>query len=203
MPPLDLVTVHIAAAGLQDVGESRARVSRTLLENLGLAVGAPVLLVAGDKSILLHAYPAGLEDDGLDLVRLDGTQRQRLDVEVGDTATLERYDGRRAERVCLVALGDLAGVDVPIEEIRRALAERPVVVGDTVKVTPTRKEFDAQLNVLGLTLAGVSGSVNDANGVLLRVTETTPDGVVTVDDGTSIEITHAWEETADGGATRA
>ena len=203
MAQKDPVTVNVAAAGLEDVGEPRARVSRTLLEALGLEVGAPVRLVAGDRSVLLHAHPAGLEDDGLTLVRLDGTQRRRLGVEVGDTATLERYDGRKAERVRLVALGDLAEADLPMDELRSALAERPVVVGDTVKVTPTRKTFDAQVNVLGLTLAGVTGSVNDAEGVMLRVAETTPEGVVTVDDATAIEISQARPERADESAASA
>jgi hypothetical protein len=78
-----------------------------------------------------------------------------------------------------------------MKEIRDALAERPVIVGDTVKVTPTRKTFDAELNVLGLTVAGVTGSVNDADGVMLRVSETTPAGVVTVDQATEVDVRHA------------
>lgn len=196
------VRVNIAAAGLEDVGEPRARVSRTLLESLGLKAGAPVRLVAGDRSVLLHAHPAGLEDDGLSLVRLDGTQRLRLGVQVGDAASLERYDGRRAKRVRLVALGDLAESDVPMDELRSALAERPVVVGDTVKVTPTRKTFDAQVSLLGVSVAGVSGSVNDADGVMLRVSETTPRGVVTVDDATAIEIGQARSDSAEDRVAR-
>ena len=194
-------TVRVAAAGLEEVGEPHARVSRTLLEAMGLEAGAPVRLVADDKAVLLRAHPAGLEDDGLSVVRIDGAQRRRLGVEVGDTAILERYDGRTAIRVRLVALGQLADVaDLPIDEIRRALAERPVLVGDTVRVTPTRKTFDAQVSLLGLTLAGVTGAVHDAEGVILRVTETTPRGVVTVDGATSIEIDAA---PGDDGASRA
>lgn len=203
MPQQDSVRVHVAAAGLDDVGEPRARLSRTLLEALRLEPGAPVRLVAGDNSVLLPAYPAGAEDDGLDVVRLDGVQRRKLGVEVGDSAVLERYNGRMAERVCLVALGHFAESDLPMSEIRGALAERPLVVGDTVKVTPTRKAFAAQLNVLGLTLAGVTGSVNDADGLLLRVSETTPPGVVTVGDDTQIEIRYADAVTADEDAAGA
>ncbi|MFN2567277.1 MAG: hypothetical protein ABR499_19955 [Gemmatimonadaceae bacterium] len=191
MPRQDPVRVRVAASGLADVGEPCARVSRTLLDALGLDEGAPVRLVASDRSVLLRAYPGGVEDDGLDVVRIDGAQRRKLGVEVGDVVLLARYDGRAAERVCLVALGDLGEADLPMGEIRSALAERPVIVGDTVKVTPTRKTFGAELNLLGLTLAGVSGSVNDAHGVILRVTETIPAGVVTVGDATQIDVRHA------------
>jgi Cell division protein 48 (CDC48), N-terminal domain/Cell division protein 48 (CDC48), domain 2 len=192
---------HVAAAGLQDVGEPRARLSRTLLKALSLQDGAHVRLVAGDRSILLNALAGGVEDDGLDVVRLDGAQRRRLGVEVGDSVTIEPYEGRRAERVCLVALGRIEEADLPVKEIRDALAERPVVVGDTVKVTPTRKTFDAEVNVLGLTVAGVTGSVNDAEGVMLRVAETTPAGIVTVDDGTQLDVRHAEAIAGDGEAS--
>jgi hypothetical protein len=199
----DRVRVQIAAAGLDDVGEPRARVSRTLLEALHLEQGAPVRLVTAEKSVLLHALPAGVEDDGLDVVRIDGTQRRKLGVEVGDNAILERYDGRPAERITLVASEDLGHVDLPMHEIRSALAERPVVVGDTVKVTPMRKTFDAQVNLLGLTVAGVEGSVNDAEGVMLHVTETSPSGVVTVGDATKIDVRSVGVSPADEDVTRA
>jgi transitional endoplasmic reticulum ATPase len=191
------VRVKVAAAGLEDVGEPRARLSRTLIDALGLKSGQPVRISAGPNSVLLYAYPAGAEDDGLDVVRLDGTQRRKLGVQVGDAANLRRYDGRTAQRVELVAIGDLTDVELPLEEIRQALAERPVVLGDTVKVTPTRKTFDVEVNVLGLNLAGVTGAVNDADGVILRVAATRPAGVVTVDRGTQIEIRHAEAPAAD------
>jgi hypothetical protein len=187
----DRARAHVAAAGLHDIGEPRARLSRTLLKTLQLADGAHVRLVAGDRAVLLNAVGGGAEDDGLDVVRLDGAQRRRLGVEVGDTIFVEPYEGQRAERVCLVALGRIDEADLPLTEIRDALAERPVIVGDTVKVTPTRRTFDAQVNLLGLTVAGVTGSVNDADGVMLRVSETTPMGVVTVDSETELDVRHA------------
>jgi translation initiation factor 2 gamma subunit (eIF-2gamma) len=101
------------------------------------------------------------------------------------------------------ASGHFPAEDLPIDEIRGALAERPVVVGDTVKVTPTRKTFDVELNLLGLTVGGVTGAVNDAEGVMLRVAETTPPGVVNVDDATEIEVDHAGGAAAGDGAPRA
>jgi transitional endoplasmic reticulum ATPase len=185
------VRVQVGPGSLEDVGQAQARLSRTVLAALGVQEGDPVQVATDNQSILLRAYPAGAEDDGLDLIRLDGTQRRRLGVDVGGTVVVQRYDRRMAERVRLVAIGDLTHVDLPIDEIRTALAERPVVVGDTVKVTPTRKTFDAQVNLLGLTLGGVTGSVADDEGLLLRVAETTPAGVVSVDEATQIEVRHA------------
>jgi transitional endoplasmic reticulum ATPase len=191
MPRQKTVRVVVAAAGLEDVGNSRVRLSRTLLDSLTLKEGTPVRIAAGSRSLLLHAYAAGDEDDGLNLIRLDGTQRRRLGVEVGATVLLQRHDGRTATRVQLVAVGDLTDIDLPLDEIRDALSERPVVVGDTIKVTPMRKSFDAQVSLLGLTLGAVSGSVADTEGVLLRVAATTPTGIVSVSKETQIEILQA------------
>jgi transitional endoplasmic reticulum ATPase len=199
----DTVRARVGAAGLEDVGGSQARLSRTVLGALGIKEGAPVLIAAGTRSVLLHAYAAGEEDDGLNLVRLDGTQRRRLGVDVGATVVVQRHDGRTAARVELVAVGDLADIDLPLDEIRAALGERPVVVGDTIRVMPARKSFDAQVNLLGLTLAGVTGSVADTEGVLLRVSGTTPAGVVTVDKDTHIEVLHAEGAGSDDDEVRA
>jgi hypothetical protein len=199
----DSVRVRVGAAGLDDVGGAQARLSRTVLDALGIKEGTPVRIAAGSNSILLHAYAAGDEDDGLYLVRLDATQRRRLGLEVGAAAVVQRHDGRTAARVELVGVGDLTDIDLPLDEIRKALAERPVVVGDTIRVTPARKSFDAQVSLLGLTLGGVSGSVADAEGVLLRVSATTPTGVVVVDRDTRIEVVHAEGAGSDDDEARA
>jgi len=199
----DSMRVRVGAAGADDVGGSRARLSRTVLDALGIEEeGAPIRITAGSRSILLHASAAGEEDDGLDLVRLDTAARLRLGVDIGAAAAVQRLDARTAAHVELVGVGDLTDVDLPLDEIRAALAERPVVVGDTIRVTPTRKAFDAQVSLLGLSLAGVSGSVADAEGVLLRVAATTPAGVVTVDNGTDIEVVHAEGADADDDEVR-
>jgi transitional endoplasmic reticulum ATPase len=196
---LKSMRVQVGPVGLADVGEDRARLSRNVLAALGLNEGDAVQVLADDQSMLLRAYAAGAEDDGLNLVRLDGIQRRKLAVDVGATVVVGRYSSPVAERVRLVAIGDLAHLSLPLDEIRSALAERPVVVGDSVRVTPSRKTFDAQVNLLGLTLAGVTGSVADADGVLLRVADTTPAGVVTVDEATQIEVRHAAAADDDAG----
>jgi transitional endoplasmic reticulum ATPase len=200
---LDKLRAQVGAAGFDDVGEPRARLSRTTFAALGLEEGEPVRLSAGHESALLRAYPAGPEDDGLDLVRLDDAQRRRLGVGVGETVQVERYEGRTATRIRLVALGDLPRVDIELDEVRRALAERPVTVGDTILVSPGRRVFDAQLNLLGLTLGGITGSLASTDDVLLRVADTLPSGVVRVSDATQIEIVHAEAAMSDDGETTA
>jgi transitional endoplasmic reticulum ATPase len=192
---------QVGDAPLDDVAEGRARLSRDLFEGLRLTAGARVR-IAGAEPIIATAYPGGPEDDGLGLVRLDGVQRRRLGVEVGGTVSVQPVERRIATKVRLVALGDTTGVELPLDAVRARLAEHPVIVGDTILVTPRRKRLDASLSVLGLNVAGVVGSISDAEGVLLRVSSTTPGGVVEVDASTEIEMLEssaATDDEMDGG----
>ena len=187
---------QVGDAPLDDVAEGRARLSRDLFQALRLTAGARVR-IAGAEPIIAKAFPGGPEDDGLRLVRLDGVQRRRLGVEVGGAVSLQPVQRRIATKVRLVALGDTAGVELPFDAVRDRLAEHPVIVGDTILVTPRRKRLDASLSVLGLNVAGVVGSISDADGVLLRVSSTAPAGVVEVDATTEIEMVESSAATDD------
>src|SRR5688572_24499537 len=111
------VRVQVGPASLEDVGGARARISRTVLAALDVKEGEPVQVAADNQSMLLRAYTAGAEDDGLNLVRLDGTQCQKLGVDVGGTVVVQRYDSRIADWVRLVAIGNLADINLPLDEI--------------------------------------------------------------------------------------
>jgi transitional endoplasmic reticulum ATPase len=181
------VRLRVGDARLEDVAEGRARLSRELLPALGLKRGDRVR-VTGAHSILATALPADPEDDGMALVRLDGTQRRKAGVSIGGTVEVQRHDVRPASKVQLVAVGDSDRIELSTEDLRRALAEAPIITGDTVGVTPRRREFYAQLNVLGLNLAEIEGASSECGSVLFHVVATTPAGVVQVTEHTEIEL---------------
>jgi transitional endoplasmic reticulum ATPase len=186
------VRLRVGDAKLEDVAEGRARVSAYVFRTLQLKQG-DLVQVAGKSRILAAALPTGPEDEGLDLIRLDGTQRVKLGVDVGETVEVRRYDARAAQRVRLVAIGSRRALEVSPPEIRATLAEKSVIVGDTFAVAPDRRDFQAEVSVLGLRLVEFTGSSAGPNAVLVRVVETSPPGVVRVTDETEIEITPADE----------
>ena len=175
----------IGDAPLGDVGEGRARVSRHLMEALDLDEGE-MLRILGPHPILATAAPSEQEDEGLDILRLDATQRRKAGVSIGDVVEAERHDVPPARRVRVVIVGHGSSDHLTAEDLRAELTGQPVMVGDTVAAAPRRTRFDAQVNVLGLTVAEVNGSSTECGAVLARIVETDPAGIVQVADGTEI-----------------
>lgn len=175
---------------LQDIGEAVARLSDKGIAALALKPGDRVE-VTGTSKLVALALPAGPEDDGLDLIRLDGTQRRQLGVRLGERVEVRRHALADATHIQLIAIGDLRSVDLSPEEIRRALGEGPVAVGDTLTVTPNGRVFEASVSLLGIELASVAGSSSDTHAAVLRVVATRPEGVVEVTPATEIEVVQA------------
>lgn len=175
---------------LQDVGEAVARLSDKGIAALALKPGDRVE-VTGTSTLVALALPAGPEDDGLDLIRLDGAQRRQLGVQLGERVEVRRHAPTHAQHIRLLAIGDLRSVDLSPEEIRRALGDGQVAVGDTLTVTPNGRVFDARVSLLGIELASIAGSSSDTNAVVLRVVATRPEGVVEVTPATEIEVVQA------------
>ena len=183
----------VGDAKLDDVGEGRARISRHLMEALDLDEGE-LLRVHGAHAILVSVLPCSPDDEGLDIVRLDATERRKAGVEIGDVIEAERHDIPAATHVRLVMVGQAGSYAVTSEDLRPQLAAQAISAGDTIAVAPNRNDFEAEVNVLGLTLAEVVGSSTGCGSLLARVVETDPRGVVQVTDETEIELQTGGEE---------
>jgi hypothetical protein len=188
--------LQVADARLQDVGENRACVSSDVLAAIGGAEGDPIVLTG--KSVLSARVAAsGPEDEGLGLVRLDGGQRHRLGVALGDMINVCLRELPRAARVRLVLLGSAGDHALSSAHLHESLDGHAVTGGDTVAITPDRRRFEAEVSVLGLSVAGIAGSSTDTDGALARVVATEPAGPVRIDEHTTIEIDHAANADSD------
>src|SRR5215216_2225186 len=99
----------VADAALGDVTTGRARLSRHLFEALDLEAGDLIRIQRPDpgaRAILATVVPA--EDEGLDLVRIDGAQRRRAGVRVGDVVEVERHQLPAASFVRVMTVGTLS-----------------------------------------------------------------------------------------------
>ena len=179
--------LKVGDATLDDVGEARARISRHLMDALDLHEGE-LLRVYGAHPILVSVETSAPADEGLDVIRLDSTQRRKAGVDIGEIVEAERHEIPLASRIRLVMVGQGGDYAPSAEDLRPQLAAQPVMTGDTVTVAPKRNDFDAQVNVLGLTVAEVVGSSAECGAILARVVETDPAGVVKVTDETAIEL---------------
>jgi transitional endoplasmic reticulum ATPase len=186
----------VGDAKLDDVGEGRARISPHLMDALDLGEGE-LLRVHGEHPILVSALPSTPDDEGLDLLRLDATQRRKAGVEIGDVVEAERHEVPPATQVRLVLVGHSGEYEPAPDDLRAELAAQPIVTGDTLSVAPKENTFDAHVNVLGLTVAEVVGSSTDCGALLARVVETAPSGVVQVTEDTEILLETGGTEESD------
>ena len=166
------------------------------MEALDLGAGE-MLRILGPHPILAAATPSERDDEGLDILRLDAAQRRRAGVSIGDVVEAERHDVPIARSLRIVIVGHGAPDDLTADDLRSELSAQPVMVGDTIAVAPRRTRFDAQVNVLGLTVAEVQGTSTECGAVLARIVETEPPGIVQVAAGTGIIVETGLTAAAD------
>src|SRR3989337_2341178 len=90
------VPLTVGDARLRDVGEGIARLSNAAIAKLALRPGDRILIRA-QSDLIVQALPAGPEDDGLDLIRLDASERRQLGVDIGDAVDVRCCPARVAE----------------------------------------------------------------------------------------------------------
>ena len=191
--------LRVADASLDDVGEGRARLSHHLMDALDLEEG-DFLRIQGTHSILVRVLAGAADDEGLAVVRLDATQRQKAGVQVGSIVEAERYDIPAASLVRVILVGASGAYEPTPDDLRPPLCEQPVMIGDSISIAPRRTEFEAQVNLLGLTVAEVLGSSTECGAIMARIVETVPGGVVQVDDGTELRVETGVSSSDAGGA---
>ena len=157
----------------KDAGRGLAAVDRHAMRELGLENGDYIVIEGnGQGRAVARVWPGYPEDEGQNVVRIDGRLRQEADVGIDDRVTVEKADIKPATSVTVALPQNLRirGNIGPM--IRDKLSGRPVTSGQTVHVS------------LGFGgLAAVSGQQ-----IPLKVASTDPDGTVVVTEDTEIQI---------------
>ncbi len=186
------VRAQVAGAKTQDVGSGGARVGHRILQALGAREGE-VLEVIGKRSTAVIALPPYPEDDGLDIVRLDGLQRVNADVGIGDHVEVRPADLKPARRVTIAPAQKNLRLMGSGDALRRTLFRRPVVSGDVISTSvyrgaPSRATDGAEQYPEDILRNFLQQSAYGLQEIRLRVVGTAPRGVVQVDQETEIEL---------------
>ncbi|MBN1109618.1 MAG: CDC48 family AAA ATPase [Methanomassiliicoccales archaeon] len=128
------VLLRVAKAQSQsEVGLGRARLDMKTRKELGVEVGEAIE-ITGKKLTAAKVFRAHQEDEGKDIIRIDGMIRSNAGVSIGERVTVARADPQPATKVVLVPKIPVgkritfgAGVD---DLFRKGLAGRPMVKGD-------------------------------------------------------------------------
>lgn len=184
------VRVQVAGAKPQDVGTGTARLSRGALEALGMKEGE-VVEIAGKRTTAALALSPYAEDNGIEVLRLDGLQRGNAGVSIGDHVEVRRADVKSARRVQLAPAQKNLRLVGSGQMLRRTLFQRPLVLGDVISTSIYQR------SALGLERGAMPDELfrmffeQPAFGlqeIRLRVVSTVPRGVVQIGQDTEIEL---------------
>src|SRR5688572_22850917 len=130
-PDTDGQRLQVAIARPEDAGRGIARLSRRVFDRLKLREGDPVEIVGGRTTTAI-AVDARSEDEGLDLIRLDGLQRANAQVGSGDYVEVRRAEAKPATRVVFAPAQKNLRLGGSAEALRRTFYRRPLIAGDVV-----------------------------------------------------------------------
>ena len=97
--------VQVANLPPGDSGRSMARLPAKLMEELGLNEGDTVEVI-GKRSTAARAIRPYKEDEGLDIVRLDGLSRANAGIGSGDFVEIRKAKSKPATRVVFAPAQD-------------------------------------------------------------------------------------------------
>ncbi|MBX6365879.1 MAG: CDC48 family AAA ATPase [Gemmatimonadetes bacterium] len=196
--------LQVAGAKPQDVGTGTARIGRRQLQRLGVEEGGIIELV-GKRSSAAIALPPYAEDEGLDVIRLDGLQRTNVGVSIGDYLEVKRADVKPARRIQLAPAQKNVRLLGSGELLRRTLFQRPFVAGDVISTSIYQR---------GSGTGGQPGAFPEdlfrtffeqpafgLQEIRLRVVSTLPRGVVQVAQDTEIELLPEYVEMEEAART--
>ena len=187
------VKLQVAAARQEESGHGIARLSRTSLSALG-ALEGDVLEIAGKSLTVARAVLAYPEDEGLEVIRLDGLQRGNAEVGSGDMVTVRKAESRPAQRVVFAPAQKDMRLQGPSAALKRNFFGRPMVQGDLVATTGQQQVADIPPQLRRMFNAPAYALTQ----IRLNVVSTTPRGIVHIDEDTEVELRETFEEARDG-----
>ena len=187
--------LQVANAKLEDSGRGLARISREFMAANGLVQG-DVIEIVGKRSTAARAVDPYPEDEGLEVVRLDGLQRANAGVGAGDHIELRKVESKPATKVVFAPAQREIRLEGPSQALKRSFLGRPVIVGDVVathgqqRVAPD--DMPPQLRQM---LAAPAFALAE---IRLTVVSTTPKGIVHIDNDTEVELKAEFTEAKEG-----
>jgi transitional endoplasmic reticulum ATPase len=183
--------LQVANSRPEDSGRGLAHVPRSLMSALGITEG-DIIEIIGKRStpaIAVLPYP---EDEGLEVMRLDGLQRANAGVGSGDFAEVRKAVSKPATRVVFAPAQANLRLQGSSEALKRTFFRRPLCQGDTIAtVGQQRTDIPPQV---AQHLRAPAYALQE---IRLTVISATPKGIVHIDENTEIELRAEYEEAGD------
>jgi transitional endoplasmic reticulum ATPase len=186
------VRLQVANARPDDSGRGIARMSRQALAEIGVQEGQAVEIIGKRHTTAIAVTPYA-EDEGLNIVRLDGLQRVNAGVGSGDHVEVKRADVRPATRVVLAPAQKGLRLQGSGDALKRTFYQRPLTAGDVISTSVySQRSTDQRLpeELRGLLNIPAYG----LQEIRLVVVTSQPRGIVHVTAETEIELRPQFEE---------
>ncbi len=157
------VTLKVSEAFQNDIGRGIARLDSKAKSKLGVSTG-DIVKLTGKKSALAIVWQAHPDDEGLEIIRVDGILRQNAGVSLGDKLHIETVEVKEAKKLVLApkeAMRYSSGFD---QYVKKRLIGKPVLKG----------------NLLPVGIFGTS--------IPLMVAQMFPQGAVVISEETEVKI---------------
>mgnify|MGYP002780758520 CR=1 FL=1 len=183
--------VQVANARAEDSGRGLARIPRAVMTALGCQEG-DVVEIVGKRSTPARAVLPYQEDEGLDILRLDGLQRANAGVGSGDYVELRRAESRAATRVVFAPAQQNLRLQGSTAALKRTFYGRPLVAGDVVATAGQQRMAQGDMPPqLRQMLAAPAYALQE---IRLVVVAAAPKGIVHIDETTEVELRAEYEE---------
>ncbi|HEX6072328.1 MAG TPA: AAA family ATPase, partial [Sphingomicrobium sp.] len=189
--------VQVASLPPGDSGRGFARLPAGLMSALGIREGDVIEVIGNRSTAAIAIRPYG-EDEGIDIIRLDGLQRANAGVGSGDFVEVRKAESKPATHVVFAPAQPNVRLQGSAEALQRTFARRPLTEGDTVATTGHQRVNADMPETVRQMLNAPAFALQELR---LVVVSTTPKGIVHIDAKTSVELLP--EYTAKDGQRRA
>ena len=129
------IKLRVAEAKYRDVGKRRARIDSLSMAKLAIKPGEIAELI-GKRSTPVTVWLAESQENGKEIIRIDGQTRKNVGVGLNDMLTVRKVRSKAAKSVFLLPLGHNS---MSIDEqfcgfVRNKLAGYPINEGDEISV---------------------------------------------------------------------
>ena len=179
-----LTRLQVANLPPGDSGRGVARLPLGLMKELGLNDG-DVIAIIGKRSTAARAIRAYDDDEGLEIIRLDGLQRANAGVGSGDFVEVKKANSKAATRVVFAPAQDNIRLQGSSEALKRSFAGRPLCEGDTVATAGHQRVNADMPDHIRQLLNAPAFSLQE---VRMTVVSAAPKGIVHIGPDTLVEL---------------
>ena len=190
------VRLKVASAHQQDVGKGIVRIGANEIRSLELARG-DIIEIKGKGVTAAIPVPAYQQDEGLDIVRMDGLIRGNAKIGIGENVELKKGDWKEAKKVSLAPAKEGLRIAGSGEGLKPTLLYRPLVQGDLISTSVfnrPRQSFSTDSFSDDFFRGFFESPAFGLMEIRLVVTSTVPNGIVRVAEKTQIELLPEYSE---------